>query len=75
MTADLTPSEAKRIHVWADRELGYLRDPVIWLGTEEEWKAAIADCESISAKCEAVIRSVGQWEAHAERMERIRKNR
>lgn len=75
MSASLSPAEAKRIHVWADRELGYLRAPVFWLGTEEEWKSAIRDCESIAAKCEAVIREAGEWEEHWKRIQAIRERR
>jgi hypothetical protein len=71
MTIDLTPSEAKRIHIRAQDDISFYRDPVFFLGTQAELEAGLADWESIAAKCEAVIKDAGEWEAHAERVKRL----
>ena len=75
MLIDLTAAEAKKVHLWADRELQYLRNPIIWLKTREEWEEEVALTEGIIARCEQVIRAAGEWEEHVRRVEWLRGGR
>lgn len=75
MTIEVTPAQARQIYLWADRELQYLRDPVIWLKSREEWEMAVARCEGILAQCETAIRAAGEWEEHVRKVEWIRRHR